>query len=136
LEKIMKIILSILLYTIYLSAFGCTAYNLHKDSKRENQKSNLITILSLTDKNAPTADCIYCDNTRAMNGNCTCFSSIPVGSCIGMNSGQGKSNSYKISCNDLESVGVWVKLNNSTVTCHYSGCPIEAYRSAFTADGR
>jgi hypothetical protein len=132
----MKLKLSILCLSIIIAAINCNAYNHHKNRKKEKQHSNLVTLISLSLKNTPTVDCIYCDNTRAMNGNCTCYHSIPVASCTGMTTGEGKSNSNKISCSTLTSTGVWASRNDNTFYCNYTGCPPEAYRSAFTADGR
>lgn len=132
----MKIKLTFLILFLLIAANGCNAYNHHKERSKEKRNSNLASILSFALKDLPTADCIYCDNTRSMNGNCTCFTSVPVTRCTGMNVGQGKSNSYKISCSNLISTGVWANQNETTFYCNYTTCPPEAYRAAFTADGR
>ncbi|MCB1191956.1 MAG: hypothetical protein H7A23_15560 [Leptospiraceae bacterium] len=115
---------------------NCNTYNQHQARKREKEKSNNSLILSLIIENQTTSDCIYCDNTRAFSGNCTCYSSITVGTCNGKNSGQGKSNSIKVSCSELTSIGVWTQLNDETFYCNFTSCPPEAYRAAFTNDGR
>ncbi|MDV6237291.1 hypothetical protein CH379_016785 [Leptospira ellisii] len=83
------------------------------------------------------SDCVYCTDTQAFQGNCTCFTQIPVWSCQGYSSGRQKSNSVKISCEDLTSKGIWTEdpENTGVKSCTYLTCPPEAYRAAFTPDG-
>ena len=79
-------------------------------------------------------DCIYCTDTQANNGNCSCYADITIGSCQGVAAGGGKSNSYLISCSDLITTGTWIE-QGGAFNCDSNGCPSEAYRSAFTSDG-
>lgn len=111
--------------------------NAREKEKKNRQSYNRNTALfSILQRNQITSDCIYCDNTRAFNGNCTCYFSIPLATCDGMNAGTGKSNSTKISCSELVSTGVWAIHSDTLAICNYTGCPPEAYRAAFTAYGR
>ncbi|AVQ11759.1 Uncharacterized protein XB16_1427 [Leptospira santarosai] len=87
--------------------------------------------------NETLSDCIYCTDTQAFRGNCSCFTNIPVWSCQGYSVGRQKSNSVKISCEDLTSKGIWFENpeNEKVKSCSYTTCPPEAYRAAFTPDG-
>ena len=113
--------LLIYLFFIFLS---CTEQN---NSPREEEK--ILSFLSEI-----KSDCIYCTNTQAFAGDCTCFEAIAVGSCAGMSSGEGKSNSYKISCQNLTAAGFWTTVPGGKF-CMSSGCPPEAYRAAFSETG-
>ncbi|AOP33190.1 hypothetical protein A0128_04560 [Leptospira tipperaryensis] len=87
--------------------------------------------------NETKADCIYCTDTQAFQGNCSCYKQIPVWSCQGYSSGRKKSNSVKVSCDDLTTKGIWTEDPEQTgaKSCTYLTCPPEAYRAAFTPDG-
>ncbi|PJZ51792.1 hypothetical protein [Leptospira adleri] len=111
--------------------------------KEEHDKDQTIRLLASA-LNETKADCVYCTDTQAFQGNCTCFTQIPVWSCQGYSQGRQKSNSVKISCEDLTSKGLWTngKPEGQEETtepipaksCTYLTCPLEAYRAAFTSD--
>ncbi|EMO75653.1 hypothetical protein LEP1GSC127_0200 [Leptospira kirschneri str. 200801925] len=69
------------------------------EEKKQNQ--DLIIRLLANSLNETRSDCVYCTDTQAFQGNCSCFSNIPVGSCQGYSSGRQKSNSIRISCENL-----------------------------------
>ncbi|MBM9579032.1 hypothetical protein JWG45_17940 [Leptospira sp. 201903070] len=118
-----------------------------KKDKDEYDKDQSIRLLASA-FNETKADCVYCTDTQAFQGNCTCFTQIPVWSCQGYSSGRQKSNSVKISCEDLTSKGLWTDNEASAEesessetpkptpakSCSYLTCPPEAYRAAFTPD--
>ena len=85
---------------------------------------------------SPDSDCVYCSDQQALGGSCTCYEGIKMGSCPGIASGQGKNNSYRISCEDLTSGGTWVTVSEDPPvwSCTRDTCPPEAYRAAFTAE--
>ncbi|MBM9499088.1 hypothetical protein JWG44_02320 [Leptospira sp. 201903071] len=114
-----------------------------KDEHDKDQTTRLLASAF----NETKADCVYCTDTQAFQGNCTCFTQIPVWSCQGYSQGRQKSNSVKVSCEDLTSKGLWTNTkpegeeSSETAepvppkTCTYLTCPPEAYRAAFTPDG-
>ncbi|AKP25299.1 conserved hypothetical protein [Leptospira interrogans serovar Manilae] len=104
------------------------------EDKKNNQ--DLIRLLANT-FNETRSDCVYCTDTQAFQGSCSCFSNIPIWSCQGYSSGRQKSNSIRISCEDLTSKGVWFEDsdNQGAKSCTFLSCPPEAYRAAFTPDG-
>ncbi|RHX86990.1 hypothetical protein [Leptospira stimsonii] len=120
--------------------------------KEEHNKDQTIRLLASA-FNETKADCVYCTDTQAFQGSCTCFTQIPVWSCQSYSSGRQKSNSVKISCEDLTSKGIWTDNESSegeeegeeeessetakptpAKSCSYLTCPPEAYRAAFTPD--
>ncbi|TGL92788.1 hypothetical protein EHQ76_19665 [Leptospira barantonii] len=104
--------------------------------KEEYEKDQTIRLLAGA-FNETRSDCVYCTDTQAFQGNCSCFTNIPVWSCQGRSSGRQKSNSVKVSCADLTAKGVWTEdpENSGAKSCSYLTCPPEAYRAAFTPDG-
>ncbi|MBW0435940.1 hypothetical protein HGB47_20235 [Leptospira yasudae] len=113
--------------------------------KEEYDRDQAIRLLASA-FNETKADCVYCTDTQAFQGNCTCFTEIPVWSCQGYSSGRQKSNSIKVSCADLTSKGIWTGSTEvsedpdapkatEAKSCSYLTCPPEAYRAAFTPDG-
>ncbi|EKR89594.1 hypothetical protein [Leptospira santarosai] len=104
--------------------------------KHEYDRDLLIRLLAGA-FNETLSDCIYCTDTQAFHGNCSCFTNIPVWSCQGYSAGRQKSNSVKVSCEDLTSKGIWFENpeNEKVKSCSYTTCPPEAYRAAFTPDG-
>ena len=81
------------------------------------------------------SDCIYCSNTQAMGGSCSCLEQVSIGSCAGKASGTGKSSSYHVSCSDLTQEGIWARIADNASFCESRSCPLEAYRAAFTENG-
>lgn len=118
--------LSYLLLLIVLFYVQCS----NDETKKQDNKI-LLSALA----NVATADCIYCTNNKALGGNCTCYSDISLGSCTGMPAGEGKSNSYLISCEDLTSNGTWIPIGENASFCTSKTCPPEAYNAAFTKTG-
>ncbi|WP_207761477.1 hypothetical protein [Leptospira perolatii] len=116
-----------------VATVGCLSNESLNKDKEENQKEQLLSILTNSNNRA---DCVYCSDTQAFGGNCSCYSNIPVLSCMGMPSGAAKSNSYKVSCANLVTLGTWFRINSNTYSCNYQTCPPEAYRAAFTQEGR
>ncbi|WP_061249919.1 hypothetical protein [Leptospira alstonii] len=104
--------------------------------KKEYDDDQLIRLLASAFLES-RSDCVYCTDTQAFQGNCSCFSNIPVWSCQGYSAGRQKSNSVKVSCEDLTSKGVWSEVpgDDETKSCSYLTCPPEAYRAAFSPDG-
>ncbi|EMJ97053.1 hypothetical protein [Leptospira alstonii] len=104
--------------------------------KKEYDDDQLIRLLASAFLES-RSDCVYCTDTQAFQGNCSCFSNIPVWSCQGYSAGRQKSNSVKVSCEDLTSKGVWSEVpgDDGTKSCSYLTCPPEAYRAAFSPDG-
>ncbi|UYM84327.2 hypothetical protein MY148_12905 [Leptospira borgpetersenii] len=101
-----------------------------KDKREQDQLIRLLVGAF----NKTLSDCIYCTDTQAFRGNCSCFTNIPIWSCQGYSAGRQKSNSVKISCEDLTSEGIWSEdpENKGTKSCSYLTCPPKAYRAAFT----
>ncbi|TGK12354.1 hypothetical protein EHO60_08875 [Leptospira fletcheri] len=124
-----------IIFFLFLSASAyCTSDPQTEKNREANRKQ---TLLSLIVNKGVTADCVYCSNTQAFQGSCSCYTNIPVLTCQGLPSGNGKSNSYKISCADLVSGGgIWTQDGAGNSSCNYLTCPPEAYRAAFTAEGR
>ncbi|WP_246052317.1 hypothetical protein [Leptospira idonii] len=113
--------------------YSCSTENEAKKKEEANKKNQIF--LGIVNS-ANLSDCVYCTNTQAFQGSCTCYSNIPIGTCSGLSSGPAKSNSYKISCTELTSSGVWfISDDGKSHTCLYTTCPPEAYRAAFTANG-
>ena len=104
--------------------------NCLQDVENDNKYNDVIVSEFLNLK----SDCIYCTDTQANGGTCSCYTSISVGACQGTAAGTGKSNSYLISCSDLTSSGTWVE-QGGVFHCESHTCPPEAYRAAFTPDG-
>ncbi|WP_061247207.1 hypothetical protein [Leptospira noguchii] len=102
------------------------------EEKKVNQ--DLMIRLLANTFNETRSDCVYCTDTQAFQGNCSCFSNIPVLSCQGYSSGRQKSNSIRISCQNLTSKGIWFE-DSGAKSCSFLSCPPEAYRAAFTPDG-
>ncbi|XDD51086.1 hypothetical protein AB3N59_04720 [Leptospira sp. WS92.C1] len=104
--------------------------------KEDSEKDQLNRLLASA-FNQTRSDCVYCTDTQAFQGNCTCHTNIPVWSCEGYSTGRQKSNSIKISCEELTSKGTWTEDPNTmgAKSCSYLTCPLEAYRAAFTPDG-
>ncbi|WP_039927592.1 hypothetical protein [Leptospira vanthielii] len=123
----------LLIVTSLLILFSCLMENETKKKEETNKKNQIfLAIVS----SSLTSDCIYCTNTQAFQGSCTCYSDISVGTCTGLLSGPAKSNSYKVTCEDITSSGVWQTTEDGkSSTCIYATCPPEAYRAAFTAIG-
>jgi hypothetical protein len=131
----MKTFLKLFCIVLVIIFAGCMSERA-KEEKKDTRKNKLYSsIFSILQNNQIKSDCIYCDNTRAFLGSCSCYKSIAVSTCQGLTTGTGKSNSYKIYCDDLISKGAWTNQNNVFI-CNFSGCPPEAYRAAFTSDGR
>ncbi len=123
----------IILFSILVLIFSCTSDPVAEKEKKANQKQ---TLLSLATNGGAKADCVYCSNTQAFQGSCSCYSDIPVLTCAGLPAGLAKSNSYKISCSELTNLGFWVQTSPDSHSCGFQTCPPEAYRAAFTAEGQ
>ncbi|EMJ97125.1 hypothetical protein AB3N61_03945 [Leptospira sp. WS58.C1] len=111
----------------------CTSDPQTQKEKEDYQNQSLISAALNGDQRS---DCVYCSDTRAFEGNCSCYKQIPVFSCAGIPSGKGKSNSYKISCDELVELGTWTQVSSDSYSCSYLTCPPEAYRAAFTEEGK
>ncbi|MFB5651805.1 hypothetical protein ACE5IS_14245 [Leptospira wolffii] len=111
----------------------CQSDSIGEKEKKANQKQ---TLLSLATGGTGKSDCVYCSNTRAFEGNCSCYKDIALLTCAGLPAGPAKSNSYKVSCNELTSVGAWTESGPDSFSCTYLTCPAEAYRAAFTSEGK
>ncbi|MGJ4747774.1 hypothetical protein ACQV5M_15545 [Leptospira sp. SA-E8] len=124
-------------FTFYISIifliFSCTSDPQTEKEKEDYQNQSLI---SAALNGNQRSDCVYCSDTRAFEGNCSCYKQIPVFSCAGIPSGKGKSNSYKISCDELVGLGTWAQASSDSYSCSYLTCPPEAYRAAFTEEGK
>ncbi|WP_061271180.1 hypothetical protein [Leptospira interrogans] len=107
-----------------------------QNEDKKNNQDLMIRLLANT-FNETRSDCVYCTDTQTFQGSCSCFSNIPIWSCQGYSSGRQKSNSIRISCEDLTSKGVWFEDsdNQGAKSCSFLSCPPEAYRAAFTPDG-
>lgn len=111
----------------------CTLKNNEKKREDNNKRNQLFLAMV---NSSVTSDCIYCTNTQAFQGSCTCYSNIRLGACTGLSSGPAKSNSYKINCKEMTSSGIWhTNESEQSFICTYTTCPPEAYRAAFTANG-
>lgn len=126
-------------FVIFFLAFGfisnCDIINRTELDKKEKQSArNANTLLFLLNTEA-TSDCIFCTDTQANQGSCSCYSNISLGTCQGLTQGKGKSNSYRISCEALTEIGIWTSLEDESKFCPYQSCPVEAYRAAFTTFG-
>lgn len=118
---------------LILFIFSCSSDpNTEKDKENYQNQS----LISAALNGSQRSDCVYCSDTRAFEGNCSCYKQIPVFSCAGIPSGEGKSNSYKISCDELIEGGSWTQVSSDSYSCSYLTCPPEAYQAAFTAEGK
>lgn len=123
-----------LIFTLLILAVAsCGSDPNTEKEKKANQKQ---TLLSLVAEGQTKSDCVYCTNTRAFEGNCSCYKDISVLSCSGLPAGPGKSNSYKVSCDELTTLGTWAESGPDSFSCSFLTCPPEAYRAAFTAEGK
>ncbi|PNV74451.1 hypothetical protein [Leptospira inadai] len=130
----MKKYLIINLVLLFSIGLGNCTYN--PQSKREHERYNKLELLSELVQSKIKADCVYCTNTQAFQGNCTCYQDIPLGTCMGIPSGTGKSNSYNITCSTLTTNGIWANVSPNAFTCTYQTCPPAAYQAAFSAQGQ
>ncbi|PJZ77005.1 hypothetical protein [Leptospira neocaledonica] len=112
---------------------SCSSDPQTEKEKEDYQNQSLIS--AALNRNQ-RSDCVYCSDTRAFEGNCSCYKQIPVFSCAGIPTGKGKSNSYKISCDELVELGTWTQTSSNSYSCSYLTCPPEAYRAAFTEEGK
>ncbi|TGK00263.1 hypothetical protein EHQ53_09840 [Leptospira langatensis] len=119
----------IIFFLLAVSFWSCGTDPLTEKEKKAYEQQSLLSMA--TDGNV-RSDCVYCSNTQAFQGSCSCYQNIPVFSCAGIPSGGGKSNSYKISCSNLTKLGIWAKVSANAYSCTYLTCPPEAYRAAFT----
>lgn len=129
-----KINILILLF-FGLFFLSCDIMNRTELDKKEKESARNANALLFLLNSESTSDCIFCTDTQANQGNCTCYSKITLGTCQGFSLGKGKSNSYRISCEALVSKGIWTLLDDGSQFCPYQSCPVEAYRAAFTAFG-
>ncbi|EPG75178.1 hypothetical protein LEP1GSC058_0091 [Leptospira fainei serovar Hurstbridge str. BUT 6] len=124
---------TIILLIFLLHLPNCSSDPAAEKRRKDNQRQSLMSLIANQNLKA---DCVYCTNTQAFQGNCSCYVDIPVGTCQGISTGTGKSNSYKISCSDLTSTGIWTTDGGGNSSCTFLTCPPEAYRAAFTSNGR
>ena len=118
---------------ILISFFQCSTDTDLEKSKNNSKKTSLYFTLI---ENEIKSDCLFCSDTQAFEGSCTCYENISLGSCMGMSTGRAKSNSYRISCESLTSKGYWINTSDGIYSCIYKSCPPEAYQAAFTAGGK
>ncbi|MEI1278868.1 hypothetical protein V6Z05_11110 [Leptospira venezuelensis] len=121
------------LYIIIILLYSSCTYD--PQTKKEKEDYQNQSLISAALNGNQKSDCVYCSDTRAFEGNCSCYKQIPVFSCAGIPSGKGKSNSYKISCDELVKLGTWTQASSDSYSCSYLTCPPEAYRAAFTEEG-
>lgn len=127
-----------LIFCSFLMYANCNQFDdsakIKEDQKIQDRNRILLSVVRTNQ--IPNVDCIYCTNTQAFQGNCTCYTSIRLDTCQGLATGPGKSNSQKISCSSLISEGIWVPSGGTSFSCSFATCPPEAYRAAFTSNGR
>lgn len=118
------------IYSLFL-LLSLSFISCNQSDSSEEKMEKLILQGVLIETNPIYSDCVYCTNPQNYQGTCTCYHNVKIGSCPGVSSGELKSNSYRVSCSELESKGKWEKIDSESSSCTYLTCPPEAYQSAF-----